>query len=164
MPIERRLLIFQLGDHSLAVSAIEVQEIVLMPALLHSPGQPAVLSGFLNLRGTAAPVIQLHRLFDIPAPEPDLHTPLVIVRSVARTMALQVDRVDDVIRVEESALIPLSQEASFNGCAEAEFSWQGRTTVLLSVERLLLQEESRRLTEMQSRVQGYLDDLTAGGA
>src|SRR5262245_5564414 len=122
----RTVLIFDLGPHACALPIDEIPEVLLMPALVHLPAQPMILDGFLNLRGTAVPVLPLHRLFDIPAPEPDLHTPLILVRSAANLLGYRVDRLQGVAGIDSAALQAYAAEDSFNCCAEVQFTMDGR--------------------------------------
>jgi purine-binding chemotaxis protein CheW len=64
------------------------------------PGAPGVIEGVINLRGTVVPVIDLRRRFRLPQRpiEPTDH--LVIARAAGRLVALRVDRVVDLARVE----------------------------------------------------------------
>ena len=51
-----------------------------MASLFRPPTIPSLLEGFLNLRGTAVPVLSLGRLFGLHERPLELHTPLVILR------------------------------------------------------------------------------------
>ena len=51
-----------------------------MATLFAPPGLPAGLAGFLDLRGTAVPIVRLDRLFDLPELRPGLHTPMIVLR------------------------------------------------------------------------------------
>lgn len=133
-----------------------------MAALARAPGQPSVLEGFLNLRGAAVPVIRLHRLFDLPPAAPGLYTPLVVLRGATHAVALLVDKVIEVTPVDKSALLPVDESHTFNGCAEQRAEIGGRTVHVLSPGRLLLEKERQSIAEFQAVAQRYLDDLEAG--
>lgn len=163
MPVVRDLLVFQLGQQRCGLPVEKVQEIVPMAALVCPPGLPSLLEGFLNLRGTAVPVVRLDRLFRLPPWSPGLYTPLVVVRGGAHPMALLAGRVDSVVRAPESAWLPVEAEHCFNDCTEAEVLLEpdGEPIHLLSCERLLLEQERRRIAELQATAQQYCQDLEA---
>jgi chemotaxis signal transduction protein len=75
-PDTRDVLILCVAGLRCAIAADRIAELILMPELSRLPGQPAILDGFMNLRGAAVPVASLHRLFELWAPEPHLHSPL----------------------------------------------------------------------------------------
>jgi purine-binding chemotaxis protein CheW len=139
----------------------EVQEIVPMAELARPPGLPSLLEGFLNLRGSAVPILRLDRLFQLPLNNPGLYTPLVILRSIHHPTGLMVDRVTGVFSAPEEACLPVRQKHCFNDCVEAEFVLEpdGGPIHVLSPERLLLHEERCRLAELQATAQQHLTDL-----
>jgi purine-binding chemotaxis protein CheW len=154
-----KLLVFQVGEQLCALSVEVVREIVPMAELARPPGQPSVLEGFLNLHGTAVPVLRIHRLFDLPAPEPGLYTPLIILRGGQYPTALLVDSVTEIVSPPADAFLPVEKDSCFNDCAQAQVAVGDRTAHLLSSERLLLEKERRCVAEFQVRAQQLLDEL-----
>lgn len=73
------LLIFRTSGLDCAFPLKTVREIVPMARLSVPPGLPSGLAGFLNLRGTAVPIVRLDRLFDLPEQLPGLHTPMIVL-------------------------------------------------------------------------------------
>jgi purine-binding chemotaxis protein CheW len=146
-------LVFEIAGRYYGFDAADVREIVFLPALTRLPGQPAVLDGFVNLRGRAVPVVSLGRLFGLDARAPGLHTPLV----VGEALALAVDRVEEVASVE--AWRPIANGHSFNDCAVADFDFAGRGATLLDVRRILLEKERQCVAELRERAQAQLDSL-----
>jgi purine-binding chemotaxis protein CheW len=153
------LLVFEAAGRFCAVPAGCVQEIVFLAELTRSPGQPSVLEGFLNLRGRAIPVVRLDRLFDFPVSKATLHTPLVLLNTGGGTFAILVERVLEITPVPAAALQPLSENDSLNGCAEAQFTAEGRGVSVLTAGRLLLEKEKRCVAELQGKAQRILDEL-----
>jgi len=155
------VLIFRLSDRPCAVATERVLEIVPMASLARPPGLPALLEGFLNLRGTAVPVLRLHRLFDLPGAPMALYTPLLIVRDGPRPLGLLVDEVKQVIEVSPDALLPIKEGHIFNDCAEAEVVLgDGHPPAhLLSCERLVLEQERQCIAELQAAAQRRLEEL-----
>ncbi len=51
-----------------------------MASTLAVPGQPSLLGGFLNLRGSHVPVVLLRRLFGLPPEAASLYTPLIVAK------------------------------------------------------------------------------------
>jgi purine-binding chemotaxis protein CheW len=150
------LLVFEVCGELCGLVVAHVEEIVPMAALAQLPGQPPVLAGFLNLRGSAIPVLRLNRLFSLPSQGPGLHTPLVVLRAGT---ALLVDSVLDIVTAANDGLLPLAAGNCFGECALAQFPFDGRTAHLLSAERLLLEKERQCVAELRAQAQQFLSEL-----
>jgi purine-binding chemotaxis protein CheW len=155
----RSVLIFRVAGYTCAIASHRAVELVLIPALIQAPGQPEILDGFLNLRGIMVPVVCVHRLFQREAPEPQLYTPLITIRTADGLLALRVDSAEEVAAVEDGALLPYGPEDSLNECAEAQFDWRGQAVALLSIERLLLAKERDCLAALRAQMQQRLADI-----
>ena len=67
-----------------------------MVSLVRFPGQPPIVEGLFDLRGTLIPVVRMRRLLaQLPA-HPELYTPLIVIKWRQRRLALCVDRVASV--------------------------------------------------------------------
>ncbi len=67
-----------------------------------------------------------------------------------------VDRVSEILSVPETALLPVAERDSLNGCAEAEVSVKGQVIHLLSMPRILLRQERETLCGLQVAAQQRL--------
>lgn len=92
-----RCVVFCLGERYHAFPLEHVVEAVRMVALTEIPGSPSWLLGAMNLRGRIIPVVDLRVRLGLPAPEPDLRTPILVVDAADRMCAFVVD---DVLAVE----------------------------------------------------------------
>jgi chemotaxis signal transduction protein len=156
---QRALLVFHLAGQFAAVPLENVERIVPMAQLARPPGMPAPLEGILNLAGTATPVVRLDHLLQGEVRRPGLYSMLIVLKGVsAGSIALLVDRISEVLSVQESALVPVHDEDSFNACAEATVSMRGEIVHLLSPTRILLEKERETLSEFQATAQRRLQD------
>ena len=73
------LLLFHVGGEEYGIPLRHLQEVVLMARLSRSPGLPGILAGFLNLGGSAIPVLRLDRLLGLSEQTPGLYTPLIVL-------------------------------------------------------------------------------------
>lgn len=151
------LVIFRAAEYTCAIRSSQVAELLLMPEVVGVTGQPGLLDGFFNLRGSIVPVVALHRLFQKAAPDPGLYTPLIVLANRARPLALRVDAVEELAAVEQGDILPCSPQDSLNDCAEGQFEHGERQVVLLAPERLLLAKESMCLADLAARVRERLD-------
>ncbi len=93
------LLVFHSSGLDCAFPLEAVREIVPMARLSSPPGLPSGLAGFLDLRGTAIPIVRLDRLFDLPEQQPGLHTPMIVLRGVLGPIGILVDSVRGIVPV-----------------------------------------------------------------
>jgi purine-binding chemotaxis protein CheW len=143
-----RYLIFHLADRTYAVPAWCVEEIVPMAELFPVPGAPSFLAGFLDVGGQLVAVISMRRLLGMPYREPELYTPLLILKALPQQVALEIDGVTRIVEIDDEDLIPVTEGSSLNDCASAVVRLDGDTIVLLSPERILLEEERTRIAEL----------------
>jgi purine-binding chemotaxis protein CheW len=130
-----------------------------MAELAHPPGLPSALEGFLNLGGTAVPVLRLDRLLQLPERNPGLYSKLIILKGVTDgEIAILVDQVSEILSVAETTFLPVGKEHSFNACTEAAVPARGEVVHLLSPARILLEMERRSLSEFQAVAQQRLRD------
>jgi len=160
-PLRGRYLIFHLADRAYAVPTRCVEEIVPMAELCPVPGAPAFLSGFLDLGGQLVAVISLRRLLGMPDRERELYTPLVILKASPEQIALEIDGVSRIVDVGGDDLIPVTEGCSLNNCASAVVRLDGQVVVLLSPERLLLEQERRRVAELAELARQRLAEVEA---
>ena len=151
--------VFRLGKKECTLPVSDVSEFVALPALARPPGLPSLLAGFLNLEGSAIPVIRLDRLFDLPERDPDPYTPLIVLKTGDWSMALLVDRITDIVTVAPDSMLSVQESQTFNDCAIGEIIVGGRAISVLSSERLLLEKERQSVAEFQAIEQRRLTEI-----
>jgi chemotaxis signal transduction protein len=161
MPAPHSLLVFHLGGRACALPVERVQEIAPMARLARPPGLVSFIEGFLNLRGTAVPVLRLDLLFHLPPAAPQLYTPLIVLRDSACPVALCVERVAWIISPPAEALLPIRERHCCNDCAESEVVLDQESPAIhvLSADRLLLEKERQCLAQLQAEAQRRLSEI-----
>ena len=149
----QNLLIFHLSGLDCAFPLEAVREIVPMAMLSSPPGMPTGLEGFLDLRGTAIPIVRLDRLFDLREQRPGLHTPMIVLRGSGNPIGILVDSVRGIVPMTASGLLNLPESGTFRGCATARFELDGDSIHLLSPDTLLDANEVRLLAEFSAMAQ-----------
>jgi purine-binding chemotaxis protein CheW len=159
----QNLLIFHSSGLDCAFPLESVREIVPMATLSVPPGLPSGLAGFLDLRGTAIPIIRLDRLFDLPEQLPGLHTPMIVLRGVLGPIGILADSVRSIVPVDSSQLLEIPEERTFQGCATGAMQLDGDLIHLLSPAALLEANEARLLagyTAMSQTRRLHLEERT----
>ncbi len=147
-PARGRYLIFQLADRSYAIPIRCIEEIVPIAELTSVPGAPAFLAGFLDVGGQLVAVISLRHLLGMPDHECALYTPLVILKAKDQRFALEIDGVSRIADIDDEKLVSLTEGCSLNDCATAVARLDEEVVVLLSPERILLEQEQKRVAEL----------------
>lgn len=103
----RELLAFDVGETCYAVSIERVREILRMRPITPVPRVPEVVRGVVSIRGEVVEVLDLRRRLGLPPLETDRRTRIVVVHGFdGRVTGLIVDRVREVLRVAEEAVLP----------------------------------------------------------
>ncbi|MFC0407696.1 chemotaxis protein CheW [Roseomonas elaeocarpi] len=182
------LVFFRLGPRRCALRRAEVRELLPLPRLSQPPGMPRFVAGFFDLGGAAQAVLRLGPLLEpddaapgadgpdgnarrgeLPAGSPrneaaELYRHILLTVPAAGApngLALLVDRVLDVRAVPATALRPVPEGDSLNGCVVAVVEDGATLTHLLSAERLLLARERRTLLALEQDAQRRLGAWTA---
>jgi purine-binding chemotaxis protein CheW len=158
LSIQLQLLTFHSAGRTLALPVSAVRELVPMALLACPPGLPAILAGFLNLRGSAVPIVRLDRLLGLPEADPVLYSALIILQEEV-AIGLLVDGIKEVASPEDRSSLPMRKTQLFNDCAEAELEVNGVQVYLLSPKNLLLEQERQSLVEFQAVAQRRLREL-----
>ena len=153
------LVCFDLGGQRYAIAASHVERILPIAEVEAVPGSPPLLHGFLNLAGSTLPVVRLNRLFELPETPLGLWTPLIVLRRTEQRFALLVDKVTQVLVIDEQHLRPLPAESAFNDCVLGIVRYNGTSMMVLAAERLLLKKERLALSSFQMLAEARLNQL-----
>jgi purine-binding chemotaxis protein CheW len=159
--VRGRYLIFLLADRMYAVPVEAVKEIVPMAELAQTAGAPSFLAGFLDVGGELIAVVSLRRLFKLPDRPRELYTPLVILNAASQRIALEVDAVQQIADITEEHAVVLGDGYALNDFALAAARLEGNTVLLLSPDRLFLEEERRRVAELAQMARDRLAAVEA---
>ena len=96
-----RLVLFTLAGARYGVSADDVVEIVRAVAVTPLAGAPAVVEGLIDVRGSVVPVFDMRARLGLPSRAVDPADHFVLVQTPSRVAALHVERVDELVEVDE---------------------------------------------------------------
>ena len=133
-----------------------------MAQLSSPPGLSSLLAGFLDLGGTAIPILRLDRLFNLPEQVCGLHTPLIILRGRQGPIGILAGGVRRIVNAAEWSPLTIPENNIFQDCASGAVEADGRVVHLLFPERILLENERRVLAEFQEMAQQRLNQLKEG--
>jgi len=99
--MELQLVIFKLGNESFGVEIATVESIIKMQTITRLPQAPNFVEGIINLRGKILPVIDLRKRLSIDLNEITKDSRMVVVALAGTTVGMVVDRVDEVLRIND---------------------------------------------------------------
>ncbi len=99
--MEVQLVIFKLDKEAFGVDIALVESIIKMMPVTRLPQAPEFVEGVINLRGKIMPVIDLRKRLAIGLSESTRETRMVVVALGATTVAMVVDEVNEVLRIND---------------------------------------------------------------
>jgi purine-binding chemotaxis protein CheW len=147
-PAGLAVLCFRVGAERFGVPLDALTEVMPLNAWTPVPGQTQHLLGVTNLRGEIRPVLDLHVMLSLPAPEDGLRAHVVFLKRDDGEVGLRVDALDR-IRFVDSATLTVPHEAG-NGLPQRFVAGiTPDTLALLDVRQILA------LDVLQDRRAGY---------
>jgi purine-binding chemotaxis protein CheW len=112
-------LTFKIGNETCAVEIRNVESVIENGALSLVPGSPDYVSGLLNLRGDAVPVVDVRRKLNLGSTEGGMDASIIVLAfdegGKRRVVGALVDAVCEVIELAEEAIDPIDDFAvAFN--------------------------------------------------
>ena len=140
---------FRVGRQEFAFDILQVERILRYSVPAPLPKAPQFLEGVMPYGESAVPVIDLRKRFELEAPIQE-ETRLMVLELDAQRVAVLVDEVREVLRVDSTAISAPGPVVA--GLAAAYISGiitrPGRTIIILNARKLLSSTERLALSEM----------------
>jgi purine-binding chemotaxis protein CheW len=140
---------FSVGKEEFCVDILKVQEIIRMMEITNIPNAPGFVEGIINLRGKVIPIIDFGKRCNVHGGNEvdESHRRIVVVAIGEKTVGLVVDKVSQVIKLEEEQI---SSTPSVAKGYNSEFiSGVGKSgdklLIILDLEKLFSQGELDRI-------------------
>jgi len=135
----RELLVFGLSREEYAVDIGLVQEIRGYGAVTRIANAPAFLKGFIHLRGSIVPLVDLRIALGQAAPAYDASTVVIILVFAHGATGIVVDRVADVVPLAPAQIKPPPQlhGSAMSGHVTAIGALDERMLIVLDMDGLL---------------------------
>jgi purine-binding chemotaxis protein CheW len=136
---------FSVGKEEFCVDILKVQEIIRMMEITKIPNAPNFVEGVINLRGKVIPIIDFGKRCNLHSvgEGDENHRRIVVVSIGEKTVGLVVDRVSQVIKLEEEQIS--STPGVVKGYNSEFISGVGKSgdklLILLDLEKLFIQGE-----------------------
>ncbi|SIR20598.1 purine-binding chemotaxis protein CheW [Janthinobacterium sp. TND4EL3] len=135
----RELLVFGLGKEEYAIDIGLVQEIRGYGAVTRIASAPAFLKGFIHLRGSIVPLVDLRISLGQAEPAYDASTVVIILIFAQGATGIVVDRVADVVQLAPAQIKPPPQlhGSAMAGHVTAIGTLDERMLIVLDMDSLL---------------------------
>jgi purine-binding chemotaxis protein CheW len=131
-----QFLVVRVGPGEFALPINHVTEILWMVELTPVPEAPPWLLGMVTVRGDVVPVIDLRTRLGLPAEPVGLSTPLVMLTTPGRHLAVVPDDVREVLTVPPQDVLPPDPAAGPDPSFDGMIRLDGRLILTLAVERV----------------------------
>jgi purine-binding chemotaxis protein CheW len=101
-PAVLEVLVFELAGRRYGLPTADVREVLPALTIVPLPRAPAVVEGIINLRGVVVPVLGIRSRFHLPPRELAVSDHLIVAQLGDRPLALRVDRVTELIRLDSA--------------------------------------------------------------
>jgi len=149
---EITLVVFRVGTDLYTVDVRSVQEVLPATPTTRVPGAPGFIEGVIELRGLVVPVVDLRRRLGYDGAVIGRGARYVVVAAGGRVMAMAVDEVVEVIRVDAGDLGPAPDLVREAGVRHVVGVVRGNEelTLVLDLESALSPVEREALEEFES--------------
>ena len=138
--IERsvELAVFSLGPEKYALNLSDITEIMSVPAITFVPGAEQHVLGLINYRGSVLPVIDLKKMFGIPALQASPNNRIIALKFNKISVGLFVDEVGKVASVPASKIEPpmSTLKGSAASFIKGEAEVNGSLLAILKIDKL----------------------------
>lgn len=141
----RQFCTFYVDGLFLGIDVQQIQEVIRYQAMTRVPLAAAAISGLINLRGQIVTAIDLRCRLGLPLRKAE-ETPMnVVVRDGDNAVSLLVDRIGDVLEVDEDLfeLPPSTVRVSVRGLIVGAYKLPDRLLLVLDTEQALAESDSR---------------------
>jgi purine-binding chemotaxis protein CheW len=145
----RQFCTFFVEDLFLGIDVQQIQEVIRYQGMTRVPLAEAAISGLINLRGQIVTAIDLRRRLGLPSRSADSPPMNVVVRDGENAVSLLVDRIGDVLEVDEDLFEPppSTVRSEVRGLIVGAFKLTNRLLLVLDTERALTNGDSRATAE-----------------
>lgn len=145
---------FYVENLFLGIDVQQIQEVIRYQGMTRVPLAAASVSGLINLRGQIVTAIDLRCRLGL-SPRSLGQSPMnVVVRDGENAVSLLVDRIGDVLEVEDDLfeLPPSTLQANVRGLITGAYKLPDRLLLVLDTGRALAETDSRLTPELQHAI------------
>ncbi|MEA2092148.1 MAG: chemotaxis protein CheW [Campylobacterota bacterium] len=146
-----RYLSFFVEEEQYGIEISHINEIIAMMKITHVPRTPDFVEGVINLRGSIIPIVDIRGKFGIEKAEHDMNTAIIINEVVGVNIGFIVDRVEDVLILDDR---DLSEPPKFGSHIDTSFirnvaEVDKNVILILDMEKIFEEDELTKISEYE---------------
>ena len=139
----RQYVVFTIDGEEFGLNIENISSIERMLDIFKIPNAPDYIEGLSNLRGRVLTIFNLRKRFNLPCPEFDENTKIIIANTSSSEIGVIVDGVREIIKVEDNEFDPVPE--ALNNIRDRFLSGTAkvgnRLILMLDLEKVLTEEE-----------------------
>jgi purine-binding chemotaxis protein CheW len=143
-----KLVLFHIEKQQFALPLDIVDRIVNIVEICPLPNAPDHIAGTINYRGELLPVVNLRKLFLIPEREVELSDQLIITNTTEMTIALWVDKSDEIVEMEELKITSPNKVYLENEIVNGLFNLYNNRILISDPNKFLTPEQIAKLRNL----------------
>lgn len=139
----KRFLVFTLDDDIFAIDVASAVEVLCWRPVSHVPELPDFVTGVVDVRGNMVPVVGMRQRMGMPKPSGAGKQRLLIVRSSLGVIALVVDDVKSIARIDTNLIKkpPMVFRGIKKRFLDGLYKSDQSMYIILNIEQILTSEE-----------------------
>lgn len=148
--LKGKYLTFSLGKEDYGIEISYVIEIISKQEITEVPELPDYVKGFINLRGTIIPVIDVRLRFKMSPAEYDDRTCIIVIGLDKSLIGLIVDNVADVVSIPAKQISPPPERKTgfYNNYIKGIGKIDDAVKLLIDCERLFTEEQMEAISSI----------------
>jgi purine-binding chemotaxis protein CheW len=143
------VLVFEIDGRRFGVAAADVREVCRAVAVVPFPKAPPIVEGVVNVRGTAAPVLDIRARFGLAARPLHIADHLILAYAGRRLVGLRVDRAVDLVRIDSRNIDDARSITPAAGYVAGVAKLPDGLILIHDLSTFLSQAESEALAELE---------------
>ncbi len=136
-----KIVIFTLEEPRYALYLLTVERVIRSVEITPLPKAPDIVSGVINIQGEIIPVIDIRKLFHLPAREINLEDQFIIARTLKRLVALVVDSVVGVSGLDNYKVADAKETLPFADYLSGVTVFENNIVLINDLEKFLSLDE-----------------------
>jgi len=144
---ENQICTFMVGGFYFGIEVQKIQEVIRFQEMTFVPLASEVVAGLINLRGEIVTAIDLKKRLGIESPPNENYRPMnIIVRSEDELVSLLVDRMDDIMELDEALFErpPETLQGPAKEVISGTYKLPSKLLLILDVEKTILIAHSEK--------------------
>ena len=145
--ISDQIVVFHLDEQSFALPLSAVEKVIHAVEISYLPKAPEIIIGIINVKGQLIPVADIRKRLGLFSREMDPNNQLIIANTGKRQVAIMVDNVIGIRRLETGQLIATKDVCPFIENVRGVAKVEDGLIIIYNLEKFLSLDEEKELEQ-----------------